>query len=257
MKTKKTIFASVLTGIALATLGTRSVQAVIVMDQIGTNGAVFTNPQNTTPGVLSNNRFVSQRFEATNASFNAAVVDDFQVGSAFTLTNVTAAIQGWNGFTSYSNITGYEVNIYSSLAAAGQNINGDVFHMTLSPAQVSLSPFAGDLDTNSELVSLPINALLSKGGTYYVSVLGDLAFSNGEIGVYSSNAVLGATPGGSNAYLTNPGGSFNLSPNPQGLGSNAAYRLSGTTTVPDTGTTVVLLGMAVASLALLRRKLLA
>ncbi len=246
MKTKRTIFASVLTGIALATLGACPAQADTVMDQIGTSGAYFSNQIS----------FVSTRFDSPFSTFSSAVVDDFSIKSPFTLTNVTAATLGFAGFTSYSNITGYEVNIYSSLAASNQNINGDVYHLALSPAQVTLSAFAGDTNALSALLSIPVNATL-QSGTYYVSVLADLNYSNGEFGIYSTNGVVGSYPSGQNAFIENPSGGFQNAGNQYPLNSDAAYKLSGTAKVPDTGTTVALLGMAVAALALLRRKLLA
>ncbi len=244
MKTRR--FSLILV-IALTALFAPLAKAATVMDQIGPSGAFFTGRAASS----------SQRFDSANAAFNIAAVDNFSITGATQLTNVSAALLGFNGFTSYSNVTGYEVNIYSSAAAAASNINGNIFHMVFTPAQVSLTmPFSGD--ALSALVSIPISALLSAAGTYFVSVVPDLNFTpGGQIGVYATTGLPGSNPGDSNGFQVNPGGGFGFAGNISNNNADFAYRITGQapTTVPETGGTFIFLGLGLTGLLLARRAL--
>ncbi len=203
-----------------------------IMDQIGSSGAFFTGAT----------IYLSQRF-TDDPTRTVASVDNFNAPTAFTVTNVSAALLATNGSTSYNTVTGYEVNIYSSLAAANASVNGDVFHGVLTPTQVALTrPFSGD--ANSALASLPVSFLLPHAGAFYVSVLADLASGiGGVIGVYGRNGRPGATPGDQNGYLENPGGGFGLPGNQQAGNADFAYRISGVavaSAVPEPATYVLM-----------------
>lgn len=209
------------------------VQAVTILDQIGSSGSNFTGADAHT----------SQFFD-DDPTFSLSAVDDFSVASIFTLTNVTEAVDGFNGFTSYGNVTGYEVNIYSSRAAANASLDGDVAHLLIGPANVSVTAsFSGD--ANSALISLPVNILLPRAGAFYLSVVADLDFGDGgQLGVYGSAGVPGGFPGGLNGYAENPGGDFGLPGNESVLGADLAYRLTGDA-VPEPSVRALLLGAGV------------
>lgn len=201
------------------------------MDQIGSSGAFFTG----------------QSFNASQVfddfpTFSVAAVDDFSVSSIFNITNVTAATAGFNGFSSYGNITGYEVNIYSSLAAANASLNGDIAHAVISPASVTLTtPFSGDPD--SALVSVPVNILLPGAGTFYLSILADLNFdTGGQLGVYGSTGLTGSNPGGANGYQENPGGGLGLPGNELAINVDLAYRITADA-VPEPSTYAMMVGV--------------
>lgn len=213
-------------------------QATVLLDQIGSSGTAFT-------GQDAN---VSQ-FVDDDPTFSIAALDDFTISSAFRVTNISAALLGFNGFTSFNNVTGYELNIYSSLAAANANLNGDVAHLVLGPGQVTLTmPFGGD--SESALLSAPVSFLLPSAGSYYVSVVADLDFGNGgQLGVYSSSV----TSGGANGYQENPGGDFNFPGNQMALGVDLAYRVTGDA-APEPATWCLLLGGLGMMAAMIRRR---
>ena len=208
------------------------VQAVVtttIMDQIGSSGAFFTG----------DNASTSENF-TDDPTFDIATVDDFTISGITTITNVSAALLGFDGFTSFSLLTGYDVNIYSSVAAANSSLTGDLDHLRIPSAFATVTtPFSGDAE--SGLVSLPVSIPLT-AGTYYVSVVADGTFStDGEVGVYGSTGLTGSKPGGVNAFQENPAGGFGFT-DPMALGVDAAYRLTGTTTVPEPSTWALLLG---------------
>lgn len=237
MKTKS--YVSLLAGVGLLALAVSpSAHAATIMDQIGATGSFFTGLNATT----------SENF-SDDTPYDIATVDDFAVTGAAVLTNVSAAMEGFNGFTSYSLLTGYDVNVYSSAAKANSSLTGDVFHATIPTALATVTtPFSGD--ALSGLVSLPVTIPLT-AGTYYVSVIADGAFdTDGEVGVYGSTGLAGSKPGGANAFQENPAGGFGFT-DPMALGVDAAYRITGTT-VPEPGTWVMMLA-GLGALAGLRR----
>jgi hypothetical protein len=194
--------------------------ADVVMDQIGPTSAFVT------PGTV----FASQSFEAAFAGFRVGVIDDFTIGATTKLTEVDAALAGFNGFTaaSYGAITAWDVQFYTSVAAAAASLTGNAASQIVAPGAVTLTtPFLA-ADPRSALATIPINVTLNPG-KYWVAVIPELAFgTNGaQIGVYSSNYVAGG-PNGSNAVQVNPGGGFGFPGNQSALGINAAYRLIGT-----------------------------
>ena len=207
--------------------------AITVLDQIGSSGSAFTGAS----------AYTSQSFD-DDPTFSLSAVDDFSVGSFLALTNVTAATEGFNGFTSYGNVTGYEVNIYSSLAAANDSLDGDVAHLLVDSADATVTTsFSGDAD--SALVSLPVSILLPGTGTFYLSVLADLDFgAGGQLGVYGSTGLPGIVPGGSDAYAENPGGDLGLPGNESALGTDLAYRITADA-VPEPSTGTLMLGAGV------------
>ena len=212
-----------------------------VMDQIGPNGAY----------VYGGNE--SQILGGTSTQFNNAFMDDFTVAGPTTLTEVDAAVLGYNGFTSYSNVQYFQVSIYSSRSAAeaiGTNLLGDVYNDSATSGHYSLNTgFA--TAANSALVSIPIDATLG-AGTYYISVIAALDFSGGgQLAVYSSN--YGGTPGGSNSFRINPSNGYNNGRD-LSIDTNAAYRILGTNAVPEPSSLLLCGAGGGMSLIALRRR---
>ncbi len=210
---------------------------VTVMDQIGSSGAFFNNAPN-------------YRSEADSSvpTYNEAAVDDFSAPSVLTLTRVEAVIGAFDhvGFGAP-----YEVNVYSSLAAANANLNGDVAHVIVSAGAATVTtPF--NSYSGSALVSLPVNIFLSHPGTFYLSVVSDSGGS-GFIAEYGSTGLVGSNPGGTNGYVENPGGGQGFTGNQLATSVDFAYRLTGTT-VPEPSTWAFLLGgVGVIGFGLFRR----
>jgi len=229
-------------------IASKPAQAAMILNQIGSSPAFYTAGG----GVPAN---TSDVYESSLTPYITAVVDDFTVSGAMNLTNVSAVTQGYDGFGGYSGVTGWEVAIYSSLTAASSSITGDVYDNVFAPADVELTaPFGGAADV--ALVSIPTDISIPAAGTYYVAVLADNAYySNGQIGILESTGAPGTTPGGSNSYLTNPGGGYGFTSNLYAIdpAADAAYSITaGTTQVPEPAALSVL-GIPVA-MVLLRRK---
>ena len=149
-------------------------------------------------------------------------------------------MEGFNGFTSFSLLTGFDVNVYSTAAKANTSLTGDVYHATIPEALATItSPYTGD--ALSGLVSLPVTIPLTASGTYYISVLADGAFgTDGEVGVYVSSGLSGSNPGGLNSFQENPAGGFGFGGVANPLDLDAAYRLTGVA-VPEPSTWTALL----------------
>ena len=180
------------------------------------------------------------------------MLDDFTVTGPSLLTKVYAAVEGFGtNFVSLSNVTAWNVEIYSSLSAASSSLAGDVYSHIFAPASVTLTtPFGGD--ANAALFNAS-TAIVLPAGTYYVAVLADnSAAANGEVGVYATTGPAGATPGGLNACQVNPGGGFGFTSNPNPLGLDAAYPLGGVA-VPEPAAALSLCATA-GMLALSRRR---
>ncbi len=228
--------------LGFATASAPRLRAVTIVDQIGSSGTFFTG----------RNAYTSQVFDDF-PTFSISAVDDFSVSSIFNLTNVTAAMEGSNGFSSYGNITGYEVNIYSSLAAAKASLNGDIAHALISPASATVTTsFSGDLD--SALVSLPVSILLPRTGTFYLSVLADLNFdAGGQLGIYGSTGLTGSNPGGANGHQENPGSGFGLPGNESAINADLAYRITANA-VPEPSAYAMMVGAGLLLLGLRRAR---
>lgn len=214
--------------------------AVVIMDQIGANPA----------DVSGTSTGASQQFEPDFATYDIAVIDNFDVTGPTTITSVDAFMGGWNGFTSFTAIEFYRVEIFSSVAAAGSSLTGDVGSQSVSSGSATVNTaYTGE--ANSALVTLPVSIVINNPGTYYLGVMGRLNFSGGgQVGIRTSNYA-GAFPGGTDAYQANPGLGF-------GQGSTfayanmPAYRIEGSV-VPEP-TTMAGLGLALVALARRRRK---
>lgn len=183
----------------------------------------------------------SQFFEPAYSAYSIAAGDDFTApASLLKITTVQAVVSGFNGFTSYNAITGWSVEIYSSVAQAGTNLVGNIASINLSPAQVTVQVSAGT--TTQALVTLPVDFTLPGAGKYYFAVIPTNPYTtNGQTGITQS----GTTTGGTDGFYANPGRGF-ITNSTQTINPPAdlAYRVYATNAVPEPSTYVVLLGIA-------------
>lgn len=203
------------TALALGIAGTCS--ANVIFDQIG-----LVPP-------LDVAAFASQMFEPANAAFHIAALDDFSVsGGKGSITTVEAIMRGFGGFTSINNVTGWSVEIYSSVAAAGGSLTGDAGSVFLNTANVVDLGGLFNFHITLDLTGAGLNLA---DGDYWIAVIPHLAFGGGggQLGVSGSTIEDG--PGAApNAHQANPGGGFGFGPTQQivsgGQGVNLAYRIT-------------------------------
>jgi hypothetical protein len=230
----------------IAVLSSQSGRAdIVVMDQINSPAAL-----------LPTQSSLSQMFEPANAALNSATVDNFTLSSATSLTSVQAAMLAFNPglVTSFASVTAWEIEIYSSQAAAATTIIGDIANVSIAPANVTITPGIVPTDVGSALITIPVSIAL-KAGTYQIAVIAQLNSSVGEVGVYESS---GGFPGGLNAALANPGGGLGLAGNLQATGEDAAYRITAQS-VPEPSAVLMMsigLGLSFVTLRRTRRKAL-
>jgi hypothetical protein len=169
------------------------------------------------------------------------------------LTRVLAATDGYGGFVSYSDVTSWSVEIYSSEAKADTSLVGDVYSRTYAPAGVTLTnPFGGSAD--SALFNASTTAVLPTAGTYYIAVIAGNSFTaNGEIGIYASSGAFDSTPGGLNANQFNPQGGLGFSGNQNPLGLDAAYAVEGVA-IPEPASAILFSLVAAGPLLSRRRR---
>ena len=198
----------------------------------------------------------SQQFDAPNSAYDVNLLDDFTLGASYDLASVDAAIAGYNGFGSMSGITGYRVEIYSSIAAAASSLTGDVASVTVASGGVTTtSPFSMTWGPNG-LVHIPVDISLA-AGTYYLGVMTINSFStNGQSGILIDPTKTG------DAVQVNPNGGFGYAggiyaTNPP---SQASYRINGdlaAAPAPEPATWgMMLLGFGAVGAVARRRKLI-
>jgi len=218
-------------------------QAVVFMDQIGSDPTQFNGSAN------------SQRYEASNSGFDIAALDDFVVAGASTITQIEAVVgQGGTNFNSaqYANIQNWSVEVYSSVAAAGSNLNGNIAHVVVAPGSVTVNQSYTSAISFGALATIPVSISLPTAGTYYIAVVPrlDATANLYQIGI-GETTMAAPSPGGNNAFQANPNQGFQQGTTFAIQGNvNLAYRLTGTP-VPEPGTIAALsLGAA----AFLRRR---
>ena len=122
------------------------------------------------------------------AGYEIAVVDDFTLDGAYDLTSVEAVFGFWNGAEAvgYTGADSWNVEIYSSAAAAEASLTGDVASMTGLQPSMATEPFGGDDLDNRVLLEFDVSASLA-AGTYWIGVMPVGSFSFwGQAGVINS-----------------------------------------------------------------------
>lgn len=217
---------------------------VTLLDQIGPTSA----------GQTGQVGFSSQRFEAAFAAqFDCIVGDDFVVpaGPGMTLTSVSAALVGFNGFVNTfftdGTVQNYQVNIYSPATVAGTNLIGNVASFTTTGLTGVTTTFPWTADTVSGLVSIDVSAanITLAPGTYWIGVNPRMDFATGgQLAVYEST--FGG--GNNNEFQAQPGNGFGggvfNSPPPGSTNPNAAYAVFATPVPEPTSMALVGLGAA-------------
>ena len=131
-------------------------------------------------------------------------MDDFLApASLLRLTNVSVVMVGGSSSNGPVDAQGWEVNIYSSIAALENSFTGDVAHVVLPASAATVTGSLNNpynTDAYSALVSLPVNITLPSAGKYYVGVIPEMRFLPESMTYYSTSNVPGFTPAGNNAY---------------------------------------------------------
>ncbi len=213
---------------ALATL---SLADDVVLDQIGADNS-YTN------GLYG---YASQEFASYLSDYDINVLDNFTVSAldAGAITEVEAVFMFWSG--GYLNaVRGWRVEIYSSPAAAGANLVGDIGHVQVDGTLNPVVWGTNALGSATYKVTIPVNGITLGPGSYYLGVMGIMFHSGaGQMGIMNS------TLGDLNAYQANPGQGFG-SGTYWSIAANAAYRLK---MVPEPAGV-----LAIALVGLIRRR---
>ena len=188
---------------------------------------------------LAGNTYGSMRFiPESPLTADMGAVDDFSLDQAADIETVEFVLDGWYFYSGPDDIAAFEVNIYSDLSAATENLIGDVHSSIADPEYVT--SWTGE----GLLVRLEIEASLA-AGDYFLSVIMSNPYpDNGWVGVATS------TIGNDSAWAVIPDGYYVFAP-VISTSDNLAYRLTGTSVpAPASG---LLLGCA-AALSLGRRR---
>lgn len=209
-------------------------QAATLIQQIGAPSDIVSNAF----------RWSTQRFEPGLAGFNANFIDDFTIsGGSMRLTRFDAVIWGFQSeFSGFGNVSSWSLEIYSSVAAAGNDLAGDVASLTIAAADVNVGGPVNGI-ANSALLSLDLSAsnLQLGDAQYWIGVIPRMDRSFGQIAVFTSQFA-GADPGGSDAYQVNPAGGFGFGPSILREG-NAAFNLEAQRVPEPAGLAVLGLGL--------------
>ena len=106
-------------------------------------------------GDLAGNITASQIFEAAYSSYDIATLDNFTFDESTTIESIEAVIDGWNGYADINAITNYTISIYSSVAAAGTDLVGDVYSIDIVTPTFPTWTGAGTLVNFQLFVNLP------------------------------------------------------------------------------------------------------
>lgn len=185
----------------------------VIMDQIGQNPSVFVQHYGPNAETYLGDGGEPPGFPL----YTEEGVDDFQApASLLTLTNVSVVMVGGSSSNGPVDAQGWEVNIYSSIAALQNSFSGDVAHVVLPASAATLTGSLSNpynTDAYSALVSLPVHITLPAAGKYYVGVIPEMRFLPASMTYYSTSNVPGFSPAGNNAYeqstlsgLSGPGG---------------------------------------------------
>jgi len=215
-------------------------QATIIMDQIGANPADMTGAGS-----------ASQEFEASFAAYQIGAIDDFNTTSAANIINVDVVMLGYGAsFTanSWNQIRGFNVDVYSSVAAGAANLIGDQGHVVVLPNAVTFQDPYYPPGFLNRIYHIPVNIAIG-AGNHWIGIRPQMDFTgNGQTGILQSTYAAGF-PNGSNGMQINPGLGFGLG-NPIATNANLAYRINANL-VPEP---VSMIALGAGALALVRRR---
>lgn len=197
------------------------------------------------------NSQTSQTFEPAFAAYNGVAADNFTFAGGANLTGLEAVFVPGTG-VNFANVTNWIVNIYSSTAAGGASLTGDVGSFTIPAASAVVTPFASS-QSDTALISVAFNQALAPG-TYYIGMTAQLNFGGGA--GFGQVFVTGGTGSfGQDGFFFNPGGGFGFGP-ASNRGFDLGYRVLGNVAaVPEPGTVAAgLLTFACTAGALWRRR---
>jgi hypothetical protein len=189
---------------------------------------------------MAGNTYGSMRFLPDSPlTDDLAAVDNFTLDNSCTIDGVEFVLDGWYYFDDPNDIVQWEVNIYSDLTAATENLIGDVH------ASVSDPVFIDSWSGTGYLLKLAIDVVLEPG-EYFLSVIMSNPYpDNGWVGVATSDL------GDDSAWLVSPDSNYSFSPS-LATSDNLAYRVTGTP-VPAPATIALLAGAMVAGAGARRR----
>ena len=165
---------------------------------------------------VGGNTTASQLFDDANVAYNIATLDNFTFDATSHVSAIEAVISGWNGYVGIDPITNYTISIYSSPAAAGADLVGDVYSIDIVTPNLPAWTGGGDLVSFDIDVTLP-------AGEYYFAVIPWNDFGvNGQTGIADYT---GGLTGDGVYWQANPNGGFGFGPFQEGVG-DSAYRLS-------------------------------
>ena len=196
-------------GIALLGIATAA-SGDVLMNQIGPMDG----------SAMAGNTYGSMRFLPDSPlTHDLAAMDNFTLNQSNLLDGVEFVLDGWYYFDDPNDIMQYEVNIYSDIQAATENLIGDVY------ASISEPLFIESWTGTGYLIRLAIDVVLGPGD-YFLSVIMSNPYpENGWVGVATSDL------GDDSAWLVSPNGDYVFSPLLE-TSDNLAYRVTGSTTLP-------------------------
>jgi hypothetical protein len=152
---------------------------------------------------------------------DCTLLEDFTVASTeLNIIHVTALFRAQGGYSSFQDVAGYDLNIFSAANLAATSLVGDVASQVVFAAFGAAVTQVVDAGSSEEygLVSLAVDVALPGAGTYWLGVSPRSAVAaTGQFLLMNSGASGEVTPGNANAQLANPG---------EGLGAGAISSLN-------------------------------
>jgi len=181
-----------------------------LIDQIGPDDGTNIDVSN----ILAN-----QIFEAAYAQYSISVTDDFDNADGSDLLTVEFVMGGWNGYAGPDGVSGWQVNVHSTVAAACDDIAGDLLSWDAPAGSSSYEDFGGLAGYSK--VMLELGGAFIGGGTG----LAISAIPSNEFGVNGQVGMAIGFIGDLSATQNNPAGGFGFGACQAG-NANAAVRIA-------------------------------
>ena len=132
------------------------------------------------------------------------VIDDFTVdASELQITHVSGLFGAQAGFASFQAVSSYQLSVFSAAGKAAANLSGDVISLlVIAGSGASVTQVNGG---DHGLVSLNVNLILPKAGTYWVGISPKSTNTENFFYVQNSGAQGTITPGNHDGQFANPG----------------------------------------------------